>query len=263
MSEADQQSTPSQRTDTSSAKRLHAFLSKLRTTNGSTLFEVLPTVLASSVTSHVRDVHWATIQALALVSKMISDVEQEVCNSPMTGEDAAFYLQFLPGVCSALSPVTAGQQWIEIRKKITDVDLTRIEHLDRVLRMYGTEREIETEEIEKAIAAVNAALDALENSSLARHVVDLISFHLLAVRISLEQYRFRGIVGVQEALAGYCGSVAMYSRTVEESADNKTKTKLMDVLNIGNSLVTMARGAAWAWPHLVALVDTLRPLLPS
>jgi hypothetical protein len=249
---------------TNSASRLYDFLVKLKSTDGNSLQEILPKLLhiQEITNSHFRDPIWEAMQSITVVEKLISEVEQEICNC-IADDEIGFYLKFIPGVCNALSPSTFGHPWNQIRSKITEVDLTRIEHLDRFLRPHITEEKIESRELNEVLTSVNSALDALDNSELPRSICDIIAFHLLAVRLAVEQYELFGINGIQKALAGYIGGLAMYQPVLQDQVDDAGKARLMDVVSNGNKIITLAKGASWAWPKLIELLQHVKALLPS
>jgi len=251
----------SAREKVNAAKRLHALLVELRSMGGPNLLTLLPMTLGVTTESHQIEPTLAAMQSLGILAQMIFDVQLEISESRMDIEEHAHYMKFVPTVCTALSPVYFAHNWAEIRAKITDVDLTLIASLDLALRRHVQERKIEANEFDEILEAVNQALEVLNESELPSNVKDFISDQLIGVKVAIDRYKCRGVRGIQEAIAGYGGSLAMYKPVIQEKVSDQGKSRLMDVINFGNALFTLARGAAWAWPHLAATIEIIKPLL--
>ncbi len=88
--------------------------------------------------------------------------------------------------------------------------------------------------------SVNIALAALSESELPNEVKDFIASQLLNVKTAIAQYKYRGVRGLQEALAAYCGSIALSAETVDERITPATQSKLKRAIETGNSLVTLS-----------------------
>jgi hypothetical protein len=210
---------------------------------------------------HVIDPNWASIQAFTLFGLMISDFEREIAQSRIEPEDQVFYQQCLPGLCAAMSPLICHQPWKDNRLKITEVDITRLDNVDRLLRRYVDERELKIEEFGKLIASIEEALACVSDSELPNQLKDFIASQLISVRNAVDQYKYRGMVGIQQALSGYLGALGSATAAIEKSVNKEGKTKFMEVLQAGNALVTLAHGAAWAWPHIVLFGQAAAQLL--
>jgi hypothetical protein len=262
MSESSNDASHLQRDKVNSAKRLHDTLLRIRSTEGVNLFAVLPAALDITKTLNIVDPPQMAIEAFALMGAMLADVRREIEQSSMSSEDQDFYHQSFPGIYSALSPGYCIQAWSEGRKKFRDVNLTSLTHLDRVLRHHVREQKVEEADFKTLLTAVEQALGVLKSSQLPDQLADFIKHQLLRVQHAVNQYKYRGMPGVQEALAGYMGALGMAQPAINEKLDEHGKANLIEVLKTGNALITLAHGATWAWPHIVSLVESAAKLLP-
>jgi hypothetical protein len=64
--------------------------------------------------------------------------------------------------------------------------------------------------------------------------------------------------GVHEALASYLGSLDMSAANIEKNVSAEGKTKLRNVLTMANSLFAAAHDVAWAWSHVLPVVEVIR-----
>jgi len=247
------------RGNVNSAKRLHDLLTTLSRTDGPNLYTVLPTALGFNPINSPR----AVMRAYGVVERMFAEVEREVMASLMEAEEKVFYLQSLLGLTAAISPSNSVALWNDIRRQITPGDLTKLASADMTIRRYVAEQNLDEKQFEELLSSVEQALNALGELDLPNPLGDFLISQLVNIKIAVEQYRYRGIQGVQEALAGYMGGLAMVSPTLPERVSTEYKSKLLSVVTSGNAIITLARGAAWIWPHAVTLGhQALQLLIP-
>ena len=254
--------TTTEPTYTTSAKRLFAVLTAMKSTPGNYFYTVVPLVLQvapSSAIGLTADT-WRAIRAERLAAVMIEDFVREVKDSHLPQSQQDMSLVCLAGVVEAFSPLVMGTDINSARAKIRDIDLVQLQFVDVLLRDRIAEKEMTANDLADLTAAVELALSALNESSLPHALRDFITAQLLSIRIAIQQYQFRGMRGVEEALAGYMGSYA--AGRVEESSEitDEEKLTLKSVLEKGQTIVNLARGAHWALPHLLALAHHVTKL---
>jgi len=221
---------------------------------GANLFEVLPVGLnIKGSESFIR-----SIQSYGIVSEMIQDFEREITNSNMTSEEKALYLKCLPGICRALSPHNSIKGWEQTKAEITATDLLTLEHAEVILRRYIDEIELEASLFGEFYQAIDDALEILNEAGLPIELKDFIASQLLRVKQAVDQYKYRGMNGVHEALASYLGSLDMSAANIEKNVSAEGKTKLRNVLTMANSLFAAAHDVAWAWSHVLPVVEVIR-----
>lgn len=256
MSNSESNPGPS-RNKTNAARRLHVLLLDLRSREEATLFNILPAVLGVMRDEHDSyDGSRQAMRAFGFLDSMVVDVRREVLQANLEVDDPPFYLRCLPAIYKALSPATCTQAWKEVRKSaITDLDLSDLEHVDRILRRSVSEEQLETTEFGPLLSSIDQALAALKESPLPEPSKDFLLSRLLEIKNAVEQYKFRGMRGIQEAAAAYCGSLAINETIVESKVSPENRAKLFEVLSRTNVLVSIARTAYGVWPHVAPLVQ--------
>jgi len=74
---------------------------------------------------------------------------------------------------------------------------------------------------------------------------------LLRVKSAIDQYRFRGIEGVTEAVTCFVGIMAIAEPQITAAMSKESRLSLKQVLDCSQSVITLAHGAAWVWPHVL------------
>jgi hypothetical protein len=253
MSTTTTESSP-ERQRTSSAKRLAALCSTLRNSKGSNLFSILPMVLGLDAQSNP---HRNSLQAFALVEVMLEDVEREIKNCNLAQDELVFFNPILPEVSTAFSPYSCTRPWNEGRDKFTDALGVKLTSLDLMFGRHFIESELESRDFEELLGAIGSALDSLQELELPERLRDFIAAQLLRIKHAIEQYQFRGIFGVEEAIAAYCGGLVDVSQQVKSGTTPEpspsTWDRFMDVLTISNGVVTLATNVHKVWPDIARL----------
>ena len=131
------------------------------------------------------------------------------------------------------------------------------------LRRSITEGMLSVADLRNLRSAVLDALESLKESSLPTDLKAFVSMHLVRIRTALDEYEYRGLVGLQEALAGYLGSLGLTSEQINTHADAPQKRKLSEVLSAANATITLAHGLAPLWPLLQTGASMITSLLGS
>ena len=241
---------PLARQRTSTALRLHLLLRKLKTSDGQVLYRVLPKVLGVVATPEEIELGWPFAESTALIGKMLVDFGVEIDGTKMTVDEKTYHLQCRPAVTAALAPVRLSVPWQQVRDGIGEALISNLLSADVALRRYVTEQMLVQGDLQDLRASIQAALESLSASALPEELKAFISLHLVRIRTALDEYEFRGLPGLQDALAGYLGSIGASHELITQHATDPEKHKLADVLAVANSTVTLAHGMAWAWPML-------------
>lgn len=194
---------------------------------------------------------WEAIQSQRLVADVLDDFRRELNDADITPEERDVYMRCLTGITAALSPANIVHAAPQAKLAITDVDLNSLEHIDVRLGASISELELDNDDFADLIKAVESALEAVKDSDLPKELKDFMCSQLLRVKSAIDQYRFRGIEGVTEAVAGFVGVMAIAEPQITAAMSKESRLSLKQVLDCSQSVIALAHGAAWVWPHLL------------
>jgi hypothetical protein len=208
------------------------------------------------------DVNFVMLQSISLFADMIEDFERDIRLTGVDEEEQEFHSLCIPGILQALSPELYSLPWPEVRRRIADVDMVRLEGVDMFLRRFIKEQHLYPVDFEPIQSSIDEAIRAIESADLPSALKDLILTRLADIKVSIVRYRFRGVDGIQETLAAYAGTLSMSASTLESNLPVPAKTSLRGVLSTAKDLFEVAHGVAWIWPFLTTGVDLIRGFLP-
>lgn len=240
--------------------RMLNFLVKLQQHDAATFWESVPAVLGLK-SGDSGEQAWEAIQSQRVIADMIDDVRREVSEAPFNDQQRAFYLRDLTGLANALSPTHLGLPAAQAKQRITDVLKSRLEYLHMHLVGHVQETELSDDDVAPLLKAVQEALAVISQSELPEKLKDFVCKHLLNIKAAIEQYRFRGMVGVEEALAAYYGSLGIAHSAIDKGIDGNKKLKLTKVLETGKTLIDLAHSSSWIWPHALSAGQEIARLL--
>ena len=212
-------------------------------------------------TPELVELGWTFTECMVLVTKMLADFHLEIAASGLSDEEQTYHLNCEPLLINAVAPVRMTAPWDQAKTAISETILSKLESADVALRRSVNEQVLVEADLRELKASIQSALDRVKDSALPAEIKAFIYMHLIRIQTALDEYTYRGAAGLQDALSGYLGSLALSSEAIDERSDQETKTSLKDVLIMGKDALTLAHGAAWAWPHLVVGATWIAGLL--
>lgn len=260
---------------TNGAKRLLLSLRAMQTVphlyqQGGTQFarsglDALPLALNLSPDERLDSKSWELMRSIKMVTEMVADLRQEVDSTDLVDEDKQFYLRDLPNVTNIFAPGSLVRGWNDVIAAVTPQMIANFEHLDRVLNRRSQERDLSADDFGPFLAEIDGALIELGQLEIDVSLKELIASQLREIKLAIDEYRFRGVKGLQPAVAGYIGSLALAHAELAQATttpEGKIRLKaLLDVCKTGADLLNTAKGVAWVWPHLVQGAQVLQHLL--
>lgn len=237
---------------TNAAKRLHDCLVKLKgATGNAAAYVTIPATLGITEGEDMRQLGWDCVAALSLVHKMLEDFTLEVDSSQLTNEERDYYLDCKRGVAGALSLVRITHPWDQYKIGIQDTLIVHLRSADVMLRRSVMEEMLAQADLSALREVIAEALSTVKNSNLPPELTSTIALHLIHIRTALDQYEYRGLLGLQEALVGYYGTIESNQQIITVSAP-EAKSDLAKVLTTANSAIALAKGTEWVWHHVIA-----------
>ena len=244
---------------TTSAKRLHTLLMQLYNWPGTNLSDGLVQFLKTSELD--APTGWPEVRCQQIVAEMIESLRDELSRAHFDADEMKLYGSSLEPICKALTPARLWRPVAETWQIITPVVLNNLEHTDLILRKQVQETELAEANFETLLLAIKDAQTALFESSLPSELKRFLLGLLIKVQLAVTEYKFRGVEGVEEALAGFYGGLGMGRTQIAEHLDEPQKSKLASVLERGQQIVTLAHNVASFWPQLEAGAHNVQKFL--
>ncbi len=253
---------PANQSNTTAANRILQLLLAIRKKEEA-FYTLIPSLLEVPPPAGVTNSSgsWNAIRAQKLIAEMLDDYVRELADARLPETQQAMSLRCLVGVVEALSPANMNQQRTTSLQRIRDIDLVQLEFVDVLLREHVAEKELTTSDLSDLLQAVRKALGVLETLQLPLVLRDFCSSQLLGIETAIQQYKFRGMRGIEEALVAYMGSYDAGRLEASASVAPESKTTLKEVFEVGQTLVNLARGVAWLYPHAVHAAHEIPKLL--
>lgn len=246
---------------TNSANRILTLLTTLKAATGVNGYRVFPNAMKLKASPELVELGWPFSECMAVISKMLADFEREVSASGLSDEEKLYHMECYPLVITAIAPVRMQVAWEQTKVAISDTIVTKLQGADIALRRSVTEQMLVETDLKELRATIREALDSLKESALPQELKNFIATQLIRVGTSLDEYDYRGLAGLQDALAGYLGSLAATKDQITEHTTIPQKRKLFDVLTVANGVMTLAHSIALEWPELHAGFNALAKLL--
>jgi hypothetical protein len=192
---------------------------------------------------------------------MLDEFSSEIRSSQMSEDEKTYHLECVGLVKAAFSPARISVNWDQFRNGISEGLLTRLQGAEVALRRYVSEVVLTNDDFKDVRMSIEKAIEVVRNSDLPDEVKTFLTKHLVKMQIALLEYDFLGLDAFRDAVTSYLGSLATTSATIDEHATKEQKQTLANVLASANSLFSLAKSAAWAWPHLHAGLTVLAGLL--
>ena len=237
-------------------------VAQLKRTQGVNAYRVIPQVLGIAATPDMVELGWPYIAGVALIDKM-ADFSTEITRGTLSEEEQSYHSQCGPMVRNALAPVRMSQPWEQARATLNELLVSRLEGANVALKRSVREEMLQEADSQELRASISAALSTLFESTLSPDLKDFVMTHLLRINGALDQYHYRGVAGLREAVAGYLGSLSAGREEIQRHIPDTQKATLTDVLAKANKAIALAKGVAWAWPLLAAGWERIVGLLAS
>lgn len=243
-----------------SAKRLLVLFDQIRNTSGPNLIVCLSKLFGFG-TKTAPPGAWEAIQCQRIVGEMIENYQTELAGANLDDDEQILYGRCLLGITRALAPFNMALQKNEALGQVSPIDLNDLEHADRIFRKSVRESEISKNDLSTFVATIQQALTVLQSCDLPEHIKAFMIDQLLHLKQAVEQYQYRGVRGIEEALASYCGSLYMTRGEVATRLPKDEVQLFASILDKGQKLVNLANSAVSLWPQLTHGAESLGKVL--
>ncbi len=109
------------------------------------------------------------------------------------------------------------------------------------------EEEINEEDLKKLEIQIDDLIETVKNANTSPDFIQFLVSHLFAIKISVQNYRFFGAVGIQTAMARVIGEVFLDPRgaTTDEKKQSLVR-KVFDTIKDANTLISFVRNGVHA-----------------
>lgn len=155
-----------------------------------------------------------------------------------------------------LNPLT---EWAKIRGQLNAQFWGVIDTVSMLLDTQDTsiavhEKELTKEELTELKKTVLDFQEKVINSEIELGLQEYLNRHIRAILAAIDDYRISGVVPVVEALEGFCGHVALTSRTNEGYMDKMKDAGFLEVVRTFNDLASFASVSVPAIGNMITLI---------
>jgi hypothetical protein len=166
--------------------------------------------VADALTSVLKitddDSNRANLLAFAILTRMIESAEKEA-RLHYSDEWEQVGAPHFAGIRACFTPRKSGAAWSQHRANLTAADLTGIRHTAVHLKRHVHEISATDAEMADVFNAIEEMSQTLDDEALSKHTREVLQERLDAIKRAVEEYRFWGASGVDQAYRQFMGTL--------------------------------------------------------
>lgn len=202
---------------TSATQRLVKLLDEMSRT---TTHNNVAVTLVSVMEIETEDPNRSALLAFSVLTKMIEIAETEAQRHHPDMWDTLG--PHFSGVRRCFAPQTSGVRWDQHKPNLTDSDLTGLRHEAGHLRRHVPELPLAEDELGDVVTALNQMEAAIQEEALSERTRTILADCLARIRESLDEYRFWGVAGIEQAYREFVGAIQI-NVNLRSEVDKKPK----------------------------------------
>ena len=203
---------------------------------------------------------WAYFEAAKLINKMFDDYAIELHRIDLDHDERMYLFEARNEIRGAIAPVRQTQTWTQMRDLIKEGSLSKLKSASFAIRRFKPEEMLASSDLRELNDAIKRAVIAVLDSSLPPDLNAYLFGCLVRMSQAIDNYEYRGLIGLQDSFATYIGAVGTNVKTLEKE-DPGLRQSLIEVATVANTVLSLATGVVGAWPHLISGVDHLIKLI--
>jgi len=202
---------------TSATQRLVNVLDEMSRTTTSNNVAV---TLVSVMKIKTEDPNRSALLAFSALTRMIEIAETEAHKHHPDMWDTLG--PHFSGVRKCFAPQTSGARWDQHKPNLTDRDVSVLRSEAGHLRRHVPELPLTEDELGDVVTALNQMEEAIQQEALYERTRTILTDCLARIRESLDEYRFWGAGGIEQAYREFVGAIQI-NVTLRSEVDKKPK----------------------------------------